>query len=103
MRFGLTDLNVRRLYTKMNLQQTGTSNESAVDLTNLFYIGPNVSASFGIASEVMLPWKQDLAKELTLTIDIVPQALPPRQNIPTWYGPVNPIQDYINAISYATF
>lgn len=106
VRFALTDINVRRLYARLALRQDGTSNESAIDLTGFFWIGPNGVPSFGSATEVILPWSADLNQQLKVDI-----TLPPTPGLPAAYSPdqfpppkfVSPMQGYLNAISYGVF
>jgi hypothetical protein len=108
IRFALTDINVRRLYVRLAITQAGRSNECVVDLTSFFWIGPTGVPSFGTASEIILPWDGGLHSQLKLDFTLPQTPGQPAQHIPEhnpWFAPrpVNPMQDYLNQISYAVF
>ena len=104
VRFALTDVNVRRLYRQIVLAQSGVSNESQVDVSNFFYIGPHPLPSFGIASEVLVPWNTQLNQEMTVTL-----TLPVQPKAKGWFTKealqlvkTYEHDDYLNSIAYAS-
>ncbi len=54
LRFTLTDLNVRRLYHSILVKQ-GTINEG-VDISSMYNVYTTNLPSFGLSSELILPW-----------------------------------------------
>ena len=65
LKFGLTDMNMRREYAALCAYQLGSSTK--VDLTNYFFVGPMILPPFGQTTEVMLPW--DPAMESKIVIE----------------------------------
>ena len=104
VRFALTDINVRRLFWTLTLQQVGVSKSAAVDLTSFFWVGPHPLPSFGTATEIILPWDGKLAKQLKLDMTLPMTPGLPQQHSPWQPMPMmpNPYQEFLNAISYAT-
>jgi len=58
LRFGLTDVNLRRDYASLLVYQAGSP--AKVDLTNFFFVGPAPVPSFGQSSEILMPWDEKL-------------------------------------------
>lgn len=87
------------------MSQSGVSNESQVDISNFFYIGPYPLPSFGIASEIMMPWNSQLNQEITVTVTMPPQPKPASG----WFTKealelvkIYEHDDYLNSIAYAS-
>lgn len=64
----LTDLNVRRLIKTIQVKQ-GTINEG-IDLSQYFQVGPQMLPSFGITTEIILPWDMQDEQCLTLLVTL---------------------------------
>jgi len=67
VKFSLTDINLRRQYSSITIQQGKSQN--VIDLTNYFMVGQQCP-SFGSAIEVIMPWDSKLAPEFVLTYSI---------------------------------
>lgn len=70
LKFSMSDLNIRRLVSKLVVKQS-LSNDS-LDLGNVFFLpdplgreAPYLPA-IGLSEELILPWDMTLAQELTL-------------------------------------
>ena len=75
LRFGLTDLNVRRDYLTLSVGQAGSPTK--VDLTNHFYVGPQPLPPFGQSTEIIMPWDSNLDAKLVVEFQVA-QPQPPQ-------------------------
>jgi hypothetical protein len=73
VKFGLTDLNVRREYDWISLSQF-TSDQS-IDLTDHFTVGDNQMPKFGKTVDVIMPWDPKLPQRLILEFTLSESAL----------------------------
>ena len=64
LKWGLTDLNLRRDYASLYVYQAGA--QGKIDLTNYFFVGPNRLPPFGQMTEVIMPWDEDLESKLVV-------------------------------------
>jgi len=62
LKWGLTDLNIRRDYASLHVYQAGS--QAKIDLTNYFFVGPNRLPPFGQMTEMIMPWDQNLEAKL---------------------------------------
>ena len=68
VRFTLTDLNVRKLVHSIQLKQ-GTTNEG-IELSSLFIPSKALIPSFGLATEVILPWDMKDVQTIDLLVKL---------------------------------
>lgn len=81
LRFGLTDMNVRRDYSKLTVYQMGSP--AKIDLTNHFFAGPHQLPTFGSVIEVVMPWEMNLEAKLVVEFQCAPQQ--PYQQPPPYH------------------
>ena len=86
IKFGLTDMNVRRDYASLVMYQVGSS--SKLDLTNYFFVGPERMPVFGQTTEIMMPWDMSCEQKLCIEFQVAPQ----QPIAPPMYG--NPYGGY---------
>lgn len=70
LKFGLTDLNVRRDYVSLVVYQPGS--ESKMDLTNNFFAGPQYLPPFGLMTELLMPWDDNLEQKVVVEFQVNP-------------------------------
>lgn len=64
LRFGLTDMNVRRDYSSLCVSQEGSPKK--INLTNHFFVGPEPLPAFGQMIEIIMPWDMNLEAKLVV-------------------------------------
>ena len=93
LRFGLTDLNVRREYGSLVVYQAGS--QARIDLTNFFIVGHAPLPAFGQSSEIIMPWDEDLDQTLIVEFQISPtMPTPPQPSYDPYYNAPNPYNPY---------
>ena len=88
LRFGLTDLNVRREYGSLVLYQAGS--KARIDLTNFFIVGHAPLPPFGQSSEIIMPWDENLDQTLVVEFQISPSMPTPQPYDPYYNAQHNP-------------
>jgi len=73
VKFSLTNINIRRLYASLHLSQSGSSNK--VNLTDYFFVGPELSPPIGQSTEIIFPWDRDLPHKLELEVTLAQQSV----------------------------
>ena len=71
LRFGLTDMNVRRDYASLCVSQQGSPTK--IDLTNHFFVGPEPLPAFGQMTEIVMPWDMNLEAKLVVEFTVAAQ------------------------------
>jgi hypothetical protein len=74
VRFGITDINIRKQYSSLVVQQSGAN--SSINLTNYFFAGQGMQPILGMTTEVIMPWDANLPQTLAVMFECQQQAAP---------------------------
>ena len=54
IKYQLSDINVRKHFSQLLLKQESSNN--IIDLSSYFILGPQIIPSFGMSTELIIPW-----------------------------------------------
>ena len=102
LKWGLTDLNLRRDYASLHVYQAGS--QGKIDLTNFFFVGPCNLPTFGQMTELIMPWDTTLESKLIVEFQCAQQQhQPPPQMYGMPPGYYSQMSGQENPYAYAVF